>query len=72
MILENRTYIEENKCEKCENSNICKWCGEMKSTREYVDSMPKVKGLTPIKIRVMCDSFRDKKEVPHGWTSGVR
>ena len=72
MNLDNRTYIKENNCNKCENIGICKWCEEMKSTREYVDNIPKVKGLTPIKIRVTCDGFRKRKEVPHGWTSGIR
>ena len=72
MFLDNRLYVEENKCEKCENINICKWCEEMKSTREQVNSIPKVKGLTPIKVKITCDSFKSKKDIPHGWTSGIR
>lgn len=72
MVLDNRLYVEENKCEKCENINICKWCDEMKSTREYVKNIPNLKGFMPIKIKVTCDGFKIKKEVPHGWTSGIR
>lgn len=71
-ISEDRTYIEENNCDKCENIDICKWCEEMKITQEYVNNIPKVKVLTPIRIKVTCDSFKKKIEVPHGWTSGIR
>lgn len=65
---DNKLYIAENKCEKCENINICKWCEEMKNTREHVEKIPKVRDLSPIKIKVICDSFRSKKEIQHGRT----
>lgn len=57
----------DNKCDECENISICKWCSEMKSKREYVSNIPKVEWLSPIKVRIVCDSFKKKTERQDGW-----
>ncbi len=46
---DNRLYVSENKCEKCENINICKWCEEMKNTREHVEKNTQSKRFKPDK-----------------------
>lgn len=46
-----------NKCEDCKHEEICKWCGEMERNKEAVSHVAICKGLTPIKIEVICRKF---------------
>lgn len=60
MYINNKNYQENHKCEDCKNSDICKWCDDMKMKQEEVSKIPLCKGLTPISINVTCKNFNRK------------
>lgn len=67
MIESNNVYVEENSCEKCENMEICRWCVDMKNTKEQARKLANDMGVNPIRVRVTCNYFKRKKYSEHEW-----
>ena len=63
----NRIYIQKHNCDDCKNNNICKYCSDMKSAKEYLNNMPKIKGSNPINISVVCSNFEKKAQRQDGF-----
>lgn len=61
MIESNNVYVEENSCEKCENMEICRWCVDMKNTKEQARKLANDMGVNPIRVKITCNYFKRRQ-----------
>lgn len=61
------SYKNESICKWCKNESICKWCNDMKFKQEQINKIPVTEGLTPVRIKIECKSYKRKIKKQDGF-----